>query len=336
MKWEFSEMKVLFVYRNSKMGFSIGKLFHYIENAMRQLADVDHLELPCANYHPVSLMRNVRCLKRKLRSQHYDVVHITGTEHYLLPFLRKEKIVVTVHDLGFYTQTKRTLRTRLKFLLWIKTLPLASYVAFISDKSKEEAMGLVTFRKGCYGTVWNPIDPAYKSFPKHINTSCPVILHVGTKENKNLKNTILALDGGSCRLRIVGQLSEKQIEMLRKHAIDYSSTSNLTDAEMLQEYINCDYVNFPSLYEGFGMPILEGQAVGRPVLTSNLRPMVDVAGEGAVLVDPASPESIRKGYEYISSHVSLLVQSGIENAKRFHVSRVARQYYDIYTSLLIY
>lgn len=53
-------------------------------------------------------------------------------------------------------------------------------------------------------------------------------------------------------------------------------------------------------------------------------------------IDPASPESIRKAYEYISSHVSLLVQSGFENIKRFHVSRVARQYYDIYTSLLIY
>ena len=56
---------------------------------------------------------------------------------------------------------------------------------------------------------------------------------------------------------------------------------------------------FASTYEGFGLPILEAQAIGRPVITSQQPPMCDVAGKGAVLVDPFDPSAIRHGLERI-------------------------------------
>ena len=292
-------MNILFINRNPQMGFSIGKVFKPIEQEMRKYGEVESVELPCANYSPRSMWRNIKAAQMAVKRKHYDIVHITGAEHYLLPFLRKEKTVVTVHDLGFFTNHKFGLRAIKKYFLWIRTLPLASYATFISEKSEKEALRLVKLRDGKHSTVLNPVGSEFVPYPKAINTSCPVILHVGTKENKNLESTAIALKGFPCKLRIVGNLTEGQKLVLKLYGIDYEQVSNLSDEEILQEYINCDYVNFPSLYEGFGMPIIEGQAIGRPVLTSNLSPMKEVANGAAMIVDPTKPEDIRRGYDAI-------------------------------------
>ena len=91
-------MKVLFVYRNPNLGYSIGKVFKPIEEEMRKYAEVDCVYLPAANYKPVGFVKNIRAARAAVTKKHYDIVHITGAEHYLLPFLRKERTVMTVHD----------------------------------------------------------------------------------------------------------------------------------------------------------------------------------------------------------------------------------------------
>ena len=327
-------MKILFINRNPRMGFSIGKVFKPIEQEMRKYGEVDSVELPCANYSLRSMWRNIQAARHAVAQKHYDIVHITGAEHYLLPFLRKENTVMTVHDLGFFTNHKFGLRAIKKYFLWIRTLPMAKYVTFISEKSEKEALRLVHLNDGRHSTVLNPVGSEFVSYPKEINTAYPVILHVGTKENKNLESTVIALKGFPCKLRIVGGLTDGQKMSLQLYGIDYEQVSNLTDEEILQEYVNCDYVNFPSLYEGFGMPIIEGQSVGRPVLTSNISPMVDVANDAAVIVDPTKPEDIRRGYEEMKGRVDELVAKGYENVKRFALDRITKQFYDVYTQVL--
>lgn len=326
-------MKILFINRNPRMGFSIGKVFKPIEEEMRKYGDVDSIELPCANYSPRSMWRNIKTAKEAVRRKQYDIVHITGAEHYLLPFLRKEKTVMTVHDLGFFTNHKFGLRAIKKYFLWIRTLPFASYVTFISEKSEKEALNLVKLKDGRHSIVLNPVGSEFIPYPKAVNTDCPVILHIGTKENKNLESTAIALKGFPCKLQIVGNLTEGQQLVLKLYGINYAQVSNLTDEEILQEYINCDYVNFPSLYEGFGMPIIEGQAIGRPVLTSNISPMKEVANGAAMIVDPTKPEAIRRGYEEIKQQVETLVERGFENVKRFALDKITRQYFDIYKQI---
>lgn len=316
------------------MGFSIGKVFKPIEDEMKKYAEVDSIELPCANYSPRSMWNNIKAAKEKVSVTHYDIVHITGAEHYLLPFLRKEKTVMTVHDLGFFTNHKFGLRAVKKYLLWIRTLSLANYVTFISEKSEREALKFVKLRDGKHTTVLNPVGSEFVPYPKEINTECPIILHVGTKENKNLESTAIALKDFPCKLRIVGKLTDGQEMVLKLYGINYDQVCNLTDEEILKEYINCDYVNFPSLYEGFGMPIIEGQAIGRPVLTSNLSPMKEVANGAAMIVDPTSPEDIRKGYEKMKSQSKHLVELGYENVKRFALDKITRQYFEVYKCVM--
>jgi len=94
---------------------------------------------------------------------------------------------------------------------------------------------------------------------------------------------------------------------------------------------------FASTYEGFGLPIVEAQATGRPVVTSNILSMPEVAGGAACLVDPFNVASIREGIAKViqdSSYREYLVRLGFENVKRFQPENIAKNYLDIYTNIL--
>lgn len=328
-------MKILFIYRNSHMGFSIGKVFRPIEKTLSGLCEVDSIEMPCCGYSIKSLYKNVLYVRNTIKHKHYDIIHITGTEHYLLPFLQKYKTVVTVHDLGFYTNFKKSLKQCFKYLFWIRTLPLASHVTFISNKSKNEAEEFVKFGKDQVSVIYDPIGDDYVYTPKVINKENPIILHLGTNPHKNLKRTIEALKGIPCKLVIVGKLNEKYQDLLVQNNICYENKYNLTDEQILDEYKKADLVSFPSLHEGFGMPIIEGQSIGRPVLTSNVTPMKDIAGTGAILINPESVKEIRIGYMTLLANPYDYIQNGLQNVKRFRLKNIVDQYYQVYKNLQI-
>ncbi|MCH4147440.1 MAG: glycosyltransferase [Prevotella sp.] len=328
-------MKVLYVYRNQQMGYSIRRVFSVIETEMAKYCEVSHLFLPCTNYSFVSMYRNIRYALHEIKVERYDIIHITGTEHYLLPFIRRYNTIITVHDLGFYTQQKSFLKRLKKYFLWIKTLKFAKRVSFVSEKSEAEALRFVRFKKRQILTIYNPYAPTYKGIsPKFFNIECPIILHIGTSENKNLKNVIAAIRGVPCELRIIGRLTKEICMQLESSFIKYSNSYDLSDEEIREEYVNCDIVSFPSLYEGFGMPIIEGQAIGRVVLTSNLSPMKEIAGGASVLVDPESVPSIRNGFIRAIENSQQYIKLGFNNIKRFSVEEITSQYYQVYKEML--
>ena len=81
------------------MGYSIGKVFNSIEEEIKKNDDIVSLYMPTWGYSFKSLWKNIIAVREKTKSQNYDVIHITGQEHYLIPFIDKTKLVVTVHDL---------------------------------------------------------------------------------------------------------------------------------------------------------------------------------------------------------------------------------------------
>lgn len=93
----------------------------------------------------------------------------------------------------------------------------------------------------------------------------------------------------------------------------------------------------PSFYEGFGLPILESQICGTPVITSNISSMPEVVGEGALLVDPYDVGSIRSAIKKIFDDQDvrkILVEKGFDNVKKFSWEETARQTVDIYKKVL--
>jgi glycosyltransferase involved in cell wall biosynthesis len=112
----------------------------------------------------------------------------------------------------------------------------------------------------------------------------------------------------------------------------------LTDEELVAAYQRCDMVVFASLYEGFGLPILEAQAMGRPVITSNFGAMREAAGDGALLVDPHSVDESRAAIMRIMNEPGLreeLVCKGRENAEKFRADPIALKYAEIYRAVKV-
>ena len=124
---------------------------------------------------------------------------------------------------------------------------------------------------------------------------------------------------------------------LEKNRISYSACSQLTEQGIIEEYKACDLVSFVSVYEGFGMPIVEAQWIERPVITSNCSSMPEVAGEGACLVNPRDIYDIRQAVLRIvrdSDYRETLLEKGRQNRQRFSLREVAQQYLNVYDAVL--
>lgn len=323
-------MKILYIYRNPNMGISIGKVFKPIEQEMEKYAEVKSIILPCSNYSLTSMWKNIRFTLRSINNTHYDIIHITGTENYLLPFLKNKNVIVTVHDIGSIISQKKALMVYLKKTLFISTLKFAKFVTFISETSQIETLKFVSLLPNRHKVIHNPISNDFPFSAKIFNKENPQILHIGTKQNKNLSNTILAIKDTNYKLTIIGSLTDDQIQLLKENKISYTNKINISDKALYEEYEKCDIVNFPSLYEGFGMPIIEGQSVGRVVVTSNLSPMKEIAGEAAILVNPYDIESIKEGYQRAINNHDVYIKKGLENIKRFQLQDITRQYLNLY------
>jgi glycosyltransferase involved in cell wall biosynthesis len=265
-----------------------------------------------------------------------EINHVTGDVHYLTFGLRKNRTILTILDCVFMRESNKIKRA-LYWLFWL-WLPIrrAAVITTISEASRKEILKW----RGCGAAkvvvIHAPVSSLYKPKPKAFNKSRPRILHIGTAPHKNLERHIKALEEIPAELIIVGRIGHERLQQLKKEPLPITVLTGLTDAEMYEQYQMADLILFASTYEGFGLPIVEAQSVGRPVVTSNISSMPEVAGEGACLVNPFEVESIRSAIIRIihdDDYRNLLVQNGYANAKRFDAKRIAKQYEELYREL---
>ena len=319
------------IFRQKNVDYSIEKVFKPLIPIFEKEYEIDKCFMP---YYKVSLWAILTNIWYAFRNRK-DINHITGVMHYCALLLPKENSIITVHDLNLPGHGIKR-----KILMWLFVhLPAkrVGHITCITEATKRELIKECPKAADKITVIYNPISTEFCYSHKDFNSELPRILHIGTRENKNLERVIGALKGVKCHLVIIGELSEQQKNLLAECEINYSNKYRLTDQEILNEYISCDIVSFPSLIEGFGMPIIEGQAIGRPVLTSNIPPMNEISGDAVVYVNPEDVDSINKGFVEIINNETLresLVKKGVDNVKRFEPNIIAQEYMNLYSKIL--
>jgi len=323
-------INVNLIYRfKNPVYFSIENVFRLIRNELAGKVKFDETYAPSDKMGLASLFKNILLF----RKQSADLYHITGDIHYAALAFPAGKVILTIHDCIFLQHPSRIKRLILKKLWLDWPVHHSAIVTTISEASKKEIINSSGCSPDKILVIPDPLDESFSFSPKPFNTDKPVILQVGTWPNKNLERVIKALKGIPCHLMIVGKLLEEQQQLLKASDIEFTNGFKLPQQDLLEWYRKSDIVMFATLFEGFGLPILEAQATGRPVITSNISPMKEVAGEGACLVDPFSVDSIRNAVIKICADDIVrekIIFSGKENIKKYKVSSIADKYLQLY------
>lgn len=323
-------LKINLLFRHPDAGFSIPKTFSQFKDSSDSEVQINSFYMPEFRISFSNIKKNLQYIKSLPDA---DIYHITGDIHYGILALKGKNTVLTVHDTVSLDREKNFIKFLVLRLFWF-LLPclFAKKIVCISEFTKKRLLHYVPYlNKKKIEIIPNHVPEGFTFSEKEINKEKPVILHIGTTPNKNLEREIQAIDGIQCHLIIIGKIGQEIIDLMQKYNIDYENKLNLSDEEIIQEYKNCDIVAFPSYYEGFGMPIIEGQTIGRIVITSNISPMKEIAGEGAVIVDPYDISSIKSGFlKTCKEDCSGIIIKGIENSKKYSFESFRNSYINLY------
>lgn len=259
------------------------------------------------------------------RTRGADVLHCPT---YRGPLRPASPLVVTVHDLAVFRHPEafnRWTRTYSPQLV-PRVLAAARRVIAVSEFTRRELVELLRVPGEKIRVVPNGVDDQFT--PDGAAADGDYVLAVGTLEpRKNLARLVEAVRRNGIELRVVGARGWGNVE-LGGDGVHW--LGEVTDAELARQYRGARCVAYPSLYEGFGIPVLEAMACGAPVVTSRATAMEEVADGAAVLVDPNDPAELAAGIERAVADREELVARGLERARAFRWDAVADATVDVY------
>ena len=253
------------------------------------------------------------------RARDADVLHCPT---YRAPLRSSVPVVVTVHDLA-------VLRRPEAFPPWTRTysrlvvprvVRAARIVAAVSEFTADEVERLLGLPRERIRVVPNAADASFS--PDGPRADGDYVLAVGTLEpRKNLARAIEAARRLGLELRVAGDPGWGGIEA-RGPGVTWIGFAS--DDELARLYRGARCVVYPSLYEGFGIPVLEAMACGAPVVTSRGGATEEVAGGAAVLVDPEDAASIAAGITEAVARADELRAAGLRRARDYSWDESAR------------
>ncbi|QJD95324.1 glycosyltransferase family 4 protein [Mucilaginibacter robiniae] len=287
---------------------------------------------------------NRRYSRWNVRLADYDVFHPTYYDPYFIKY-KKKPCVVTVHDMVhelypeyFADATEMINRKR-------KVIQQADALIAISEHTRQDIIKVYPELASkitvvYHGYIFNESQPAYLELPEQY------ILFVG--ERWHYKNFPLFIQGmapilkGNQYLNLIcaggGAFNGHEIQLLQSYGIGAQCLQmNVTDSILKQLYAQAQLFVFPSLLEGFGLPLLEAFASGCPVACSDTTAFPEVGGDAAIYFDPQNIEAIKSAVNQILSSIPLqqeLKRKGLQQLQRFAFDDCVQNTLKVYQSLL--
>jgi glycosyltransferase involved in cell wall biosynthesis len=268
---------------------------------------------------------------------------------HILPFVHSKNSIVTIHGLEYeYFPEYYPLWQRLYFRINLKyALKHAQRIIAITENTKQDLIKLYGGDEKKIKVVHHGTEIQYSKLKIQsdilkFKIQKPYLLYLGRLEQK--KNIEGILDAYKIlkekyniphKLILVGApgYGYKKIKLkIRNFKLEIKELGYVDEPTKWQLLKNAEVFLFPSFYEGFGLPVLEAQAVGTPLVTSYNSCLPKIAGEGALFVDPKNPAQIAEAIKSIIDDKNLrdkLIQSGFENIKRFSWEECAKKTLEI-------
>lgn len=295
-----------------------------------------------------------------------NLIHFPYFEPFFLalPIYNKFKTVVTVHDLTpiiFPKSFPRGIKGQIKWQMQKFSLRKANRVITDSQNSKDDVIKYAGVKESKVKVVYlaagenfrvlKSDDKILGKAQKAYNLPKKFILYVGdVTPNKNLPRLLDAVKELKIPLVMIGKsLVNKDYDKTNPWNLDLNRVNELAlgdeniirlgfvpDEDLVAIYNLATVFCMPSFYEGFGLPILEAQACGCPVITTKEGSLKEVAGDSAYFVDAFNVESIKEGIQKVYSDESLqkeLKEKGIENSKKFSWKKTAEKTLEVYKSI---
>lgn len=345
-------MKICFVVR----ALTKGGVYRFVNNILSELDDIN-FQHEIYLIHDDNRLKNkfkniceIHIKSRKLvfdyilsfnviRKHSFDVLIYPKNVIPLNHILLNGKKINIIHDLGYFEKSLDAypLLDTLFMKTFMKTsCKLSDKVLAVSDYTKNDIHKRFNINKNKINVIYEGVESKFTKFKKNdsqktlykYGIKTPFLFYSGSiSPRKNLQRTLEAFallkNEISHDIVITGfsKWKSKKIDNIitalkdRVKIIGYVEENELIDL-----YSTADLYLYPSLYEGFGLPILEAQACGCPVLTSDVTSCPEIAGEGAHLVDPYSIEDIKRSILFIvhnQHYAQQLKKNGYANVKNY-------------------
>ena len=260
------------------------------------------------------------------------------------PLFGGKRFIPTIHDLNHIDTGSGLLRSLYYRLILKRACQRAPLILTVSNFSRKKIVDWAGVSPAKVVNVGNGLSPAFATTGTIYNPGYKYLLCIGNrKPHKNEERVVQAFARAgidpTIRLVFNGEPSPRLIDVAMQERVDRRIVflGPMDDEKLASVYRGGIALIFPSLYEGFGFPVIEAMASGIPVLTSSTTSLPEVAGSAALLVEPSSTEEIAAGIHEIVTNMMLresLIQRGFEQSARFTWDKVADKILEALTQSL--
>ena len=283
---------------------------------------------------PSSPLDTFRFFLKTLSFSKSDVVFSPG---YNAPIFIRTPYIFTIHDLNHIDRGENSSFLKRLYYKWImlRACRHAKFVLTVSEFSKRRIVEWSGIPPERVINVGNGVNAEYSRSALPFRPGYPYVLSVSNrKPHKNEPRLLEAFSQASIpsevRLLFTGDATPALMALIQQYQLQdrVTFTGRVAEADLPGLYRGALALLFPSLYEGFGLPVIEAMACGCPVLTSNTTSLPEVAGHAALLVDPTSVQKIAEGITAICGDEPLratMIHNGYLQAARFSWSEVVHK-----------